>query len=89
MSVCLTVIQPDTGGSLKEIVMRIFVPSEDGPYVGSMRLVPYQPGLVCEHALRDASHAVISDPVQTASPTRHLLPESVEVFAVCEMSIAE
>ncbi len=57
--------------------MRIFVPSEDGPYKGSMRLVPYQPGLICEHALRNPS-GIVEGELPSASMSSSYQPQDSE-----------
>lgn len=59
--------------------MRIFVPSEDGPYMGSMRLVPYQPGLACEHALRQAPELSEQQAVAKSLSRRTAASSSVDL----------
>jgi hypothetical protein len=59
--------------------MRIFVPFEDGPYMGSMRLVPYQPGLACEHALRQAPELAEHQAVAESSSRRTAASSSVDL----------
>lgn len=70
--------------------MRIFVPSEDGPYMGSMRLVPYQPGLACEHALRQATDELAEQQVMPDFASRRLVrSDNVDLRTVREPILVE
>jgi hypothetical protein len=71
---------PAMSGEIEENMMRIFVPSEDGPFVDPAFLVPYQPGLICVHSMRAESGQATSIEQKggvTADPDGHIkVPEA-------------